>query len=282
MGLLFNEMIKSNKLNYLQKKSKIIWLTLWNTKKNNYGISGIDIINFLINKFPNKILATVGCNINAQNIYKIMGFKSGTMSHYYILNPNIKTFKIIKLKKKLKPNNRIIKENLKLKNISLSLGYKKIKNSHKLEKTFYKNLVFFEKKYLKNPFYNYSFLFVENKKKSYLGFFVTKKILQKKNRILRIVDYFGETNNLPKLKNSFFKILIDNNYEAIDFLNYGIEKKKVLEMGFKLKKNDLVIPLYFEPFERKNRDLLFAYYPRSVKLNLFKGDCDQERPNILK
>ena len=72
--------------------------------------------------------------------------------------------------------------------------------------------------------------------------------------------------------------------EYIDFLQYGINKKYFLSCGFKLLNlnNSIVVPNYFEPFVQKNIPLLFSYkLNNNNKIRIFKGDGDQDRPNLL-
>ena len=73
----------------------------------------------------------------------------------------------------------------------------------------------------------------------------------------------------------------ENDLEYIDFYNSGFEKKNIIKSGFKLKlvSNNIIIPNYFNPFIRKNIELKYAYFPTDEKMILFKGDCDQDRPN---
>ena len=45
---------------------------------------------------------------------------------------------------------------------------------------------------------------------------------------------------------------------------------------------NLVAPNYFEPFVKKNITLNFAILKKkNTKFYLFRGDCDQDRPNII-
>ena len=46
-------------------------------------------------------------------------------------------------------------------------------------------------------------------------------------------------------------------------------------------KKDIVIPNYFEPFKRENIKLRYAIWPGKKILPIFKGDCDQDRPNVI-
>ncbi len=44
----------------------------------------------------------------------------------------------------------------------------------------------------------------------------------------------------------------------------------------------VVIPNYFEPFERRNKVLDYGFIvPSGVRYRMFKGDSDQDRPNRI-
>ena len=100
---------------------------------------------------------------------------------------------------------------------------------------------------------------------------------------MRIVDMYGnikKNNNILRQIN----ILLDKNKaEYIDFMNYGIDEKILLSIGFKKKNNKQLIPNFFEPFIKKNENLdlciLLNKYKKNVIIN--KADGDQERPNTL-
>ena len=48
-------------------------------------------------------------------------------------------------------------------------------------------------------------------------------------------------------------------------------------------KNETIIPNYFEPFVKKNINLGWAIKTNKVKITpMFKGDCDQDRPSLLR
>ena len=111
------------------------------------------------------------------------------------------------------------------------------------------------------------------------GFFVCREDNYLNSKCLRLVEYFGNTKKIPFLGNDFQYICSKNKYEYIDFYNYGIKKKLLTKIGFVLKssKKD-IIPNYFNPFI-KNILLRYAYFPKKNKMIIFKGDCDQDRPN---
>ena len=103
------------------------------------------------------------------------------------------------------------------------------------------------------------------------------------------------------IKNKKFKNLIITNVSKKDFRKDGScfdpcfqtnSRKVTNSLWFlncidnyipkKFDKN-IIISNHFEPFVKKNIMINFAILKKkkSSKLYLFKGDCDQERPNIL-
>ena len=75
-----------------------MWLSDIKFSKNK-NFTGLKIILFFMSFFEKKTIATIGCNNKTRNLYQKLGFKVGTLSHAYILNPNISDFKIAKTKK---------------------------------------------------------------------------------------------------------------------------------------------------------------------------------------
>ena len=62
----------------------------------------------------------------------------------------------------------------------------------------------------------------------------------------------------------------------------NITIKLFITLGLIKKKNNQLIPEYFEPFVKKNIDLKLCIFKNKYKnLLIFKGDGDQDRPSIL-
>ena len=67
-------------------------------------------------------------------------------------------------------------------------------------------------------------------------------------------------------------------------MNYGLDEACFTRMGFQhldLNQEEIIVPNYFEPFEKKNVKLEIAYKSKSDNYVAFKGDSDQDRPNVL-
>jgi hypothetical protein len=266
-----------NNKHWDQKLKSDMQLSLWINKKNN-SVSGFETIKYILNNLKPHSLFSGGLNPKtAGRLFSIFG-KVVNYDHFYICNPIIKKVASRNLKysfsKLNKTENRFV--------IIRSVKPLMIPSYDYFPK---KSLKFFLNKYTKNPFYNYYFLnFKLNNKINF--FFVCREIFVKKlkTKILRVVDFYG---NLPvdiSIKSIITNYLIKNDFEYMDFIVYGIDKKKMNKTGFNIKNKNQFIPNYFEPFLNRDFDLTLAIIvnPYDDKLVSVKGDADQEIPRKIK
>ena len=235
-------------------------------------------LSFVYKKIKPKFLGVCGINLNTSGkIFQRLG-KIELFSHYYISNPNLKS----KVSKNLISYRRKFFDST-----FLELNLKIDKKFYKLPISTHnpiKSKKFFQKKYLENPFYNY---FVMNfySANKLIFFFICRKIEIKKynTKIVRIIDFQGTIPNKVSLANVLTKYLINNKIEYIDMLCHGFSKNILENIGFLKKKNNQIIPDHFEPFTGKDAKLNFSILINKYKRNmiLFKGDGDQDRPNII-
>jgi len=277
--------IKNSHYDLLSINKDIIWLALWkvNEKVSPPGL-GLILLKKLEKINPNIDIAVLGINKDHPPMYKAINYNTGIMDHYYCTNPHIVDFRVLinsKGKKLPIPKTSICK--LKSKNISIS-DLENIDNYHNSNNySNYKTTAYFINKYLKNPFYNYQLfqLEIEDGRKALI---VLRAINITKSKIIRVIDFEGDESIISHAGDFFLKIIQRENAEYIDFLQYGIHKKYFLSCGFKLLNidNSVIVPNYFEPFVQKNIPLLFSYKLSNNKnIRIFKGDGDQDRPNLL-
>ena len=108
------------------------------------------------------------------------------------------------------------------------------------------------------------------------------RVLEANNgKIARVVDVLGKLEGSIYSKFQFFLNKI--NAEYVDILNYGISTEVFQKMGFKeLDFNgSLILPNHFEPFEQCNVKIDIAIKADYDNYVAFKGDSDQDRPNVL-
>lgn len=261
-----------------------IWMVNWLAIKGAPN-PGLDLIFFPQNNLRYNRIGTIGCNKKAKTIYKKMGFKVGNMKHYFTINSKIKSFKIIKVSKKIHQNLNKDLSSKKIKYLKSDLKLKIFGNDTMgLVKKYGKDETFFQNRYINHPYYRYKIYLIYDFKKV-VGFFVIRVCKFKKKKALRIVDFFGYEDALVGISSALQKLLLETKAEYVDFYEYGIKNSIMLKSGLVKNsfKNDIIIPNYFEPFVKKNINLGWAIKTKNSKITpMFKGDCDQDRPSLLK
>lgn len=222
-----------------------------------YGVSGISEI--------------------ARQFYSMARLTIGQMHHYYIPNERVADFHIAKFKDKPAAGNTGETPEAVIKTISPE-EIREIKYSYYPEK----DPQYLLARYAVHPFYKYDFLgvFTAGALQSVL---VTRTIDTQGARCIRIVDIYGNVEQMPSIYNAVQHLLQTEKAEYIDCLNYGIDPEAFRLAGFcelDFDDPDTVIPNYFEPFVRENVKIGCAHTPKDHFV-IFKGDGDQDRPNIL-
>lgn len=229
---------------------------------------------------PNfKSLCGISLSDDAVRWYKALRWKMDYLHQYYIINDNCNSFNIAdNVTERYVTDASVNKERgWLLKWISIdSISDDEIVSVYRP----LKSLVFIRNRYQRHPIYQYKFLglFYYGKLKAIL---VTRENNVNGGKVLRIVDAYGKLGGY--IYPSIQEILKKEDFEYVDFLNYGINSSVFTEMGFlehNFEDDDIILPNYFEPFERRNVKMVVVYKAKYDYV-AFKGDADQDRPNII-
>lgn len=260
------------------------WAAIWKKRDDiiNEEINDVGMEVFMkIFEIPNlHSFTAIGISKVAMKIYKAFQCKIGYLHHYFILNEKTEVFKVAANVEGIhlgfphdyaEDNDWTISEidMSELEGVALE-GYYKPK----------KSTTYFINRYANHPIYKYGFLGISKGKivKSILAYRVLEA---NKGRIVRVVDVLGKLEGSIYSQFQFFLNKI--NAEYVDILNYGIPMEVFQKMGFKeLDFNgSLILPNYFEPFEQCNVKIDIAIKADYDDYVAFKGDSDQDRPNVL-
>ncbi len=155
----------------------------------------------------------------------------------------------------LKPSNLITFEKLE------------VESENYFENKFSKSKEYYKNRYELHPFYTYN---------KFQGI-IYRKIETEKGNCLRIVDF----------EDKFFidefglnELLIKENSDYIDCLNYGFPNELFESMGFHKRSDTMLIPQWFEPLDAGVKNIKFAFKCEHEYL-IVKGDSDQDRPSII-
>ena len=267
-------------------KSASVWTTMWKvSKSNNLPMLGIEMLNFLRRKNFKSVMS-IGINPNTEEIYKFLKFNVGSLNHYYIINRDLRKYKIAKVPKNIlagkfeytKDKNLFFK---KINTASLANMFNFKKYKHRLP---FKDFDYFKKKFFENPIYSYD-VYGAFDKCSLLSMLVLRICKYKKSTCMKIVDFYGEESTLNTFIFNLEKIMRNEGHEYIDLLSRGLNEKTIFKAGFvklNFNKKDIIIPNYFEPFVRSNIHIKYFCDTKELKqLRIYKSDGDQDRPSQL-
>ena len=254
-----------------------IWTVIWkNSGKMN---DGLKCLQFLLNA-GYKSVSSCGINKKTIPIYEFLGINTGRLKHFYILNQEIKEYKIAKIVEKniRKVKYEEFKDVIEINNIGELL---KLINYQELKKyNFYKSPEYFNKRYFKHPYYKYHILVKFKNADSILVYRIVKA---NGGSCIRIMDFLGDEKEFNELINYLIDKMLKEKHEYVDIYEVGIEDEILENSGFIERKEEdsNIIPNYFEPFIQKNVEI---YYMSTCKdkFRIFKGDGDQDRPSVVK
>jgi hypothetical protein len=263
-----------------------VFTVMWKVmEKNKTPLLGIRLLKFLEDLKGVKNVLSTGINTKTIGIYKYLNMYTDKLNQYAIINRQLKNYKIASISKKPK-NNLYFPTNISENNI-----VKKILNKNKIidfdfdnYKTNipYKSEKYFKKRYLDHPIYNYDIYGVYSSEKI-IALFVVRPQSFKNSKVLRIVDFIGNENSIYSFADYISKLIIKTKYEYADLYCFGFNHEALVKSGFELvddQNEEIIIPNYFQPFERKNIPMWFFINSKySNKIKLFKADGDQDRPS---
>lgn len=256
-----------------------IWKKRDDVKDEKYKSSGFDVYQRIYGEPNFHSYAAIGVSKIALKIYKFWGCKTGYLNHYFILNDQIKNF--------------VIAGNVNKSDYSpISKDGESLWTLSEIDKTElaslnitpyyrpYKSIEYIINRYANHPIYKYKFLGVY-KNKTIVTLIVIRVMDVNGATSIRIVDVLGQLQG--SLYHQLISYLHVTGAEYIDLMNYGIEENIFFQMGFKKLdvEGNLIIPNYFEPFEQRNVKIDIAWKADYEGYVAFKGDSDQDRPNIL-
>jgi hypothetical protein len=255
---------------------------IWKVKSNSGDpFLGVKILSTIKDRLPVRTFSGCGANPKTLPIYNYLGYKTGKLSHYYLLNNTLKTYNIADIRY-VPPQPG--------KNSEIIPHLKKIDSMDELKSLWtidrfasrkpYKDEWYLSRRYFNHPIYRYEIFGVVGQGGNIDSILVAREAPAAGSRALRIIDFIGNDCDLINIATSLQKLMLENNYEYTDFYQHGIDEEIMSQSGFTRRKDndENIIPNYFEPFVRKNVEIHF-FTSAQDSFHMFKGDGDQDRPN---
>ena len=261
-----------------------IFLTLWRAlEERGIGI-GLRLYQNILKEYKPEFIGVIGINRTVIPFYKWQGFNVGMMDHHVLLPSYLNESKVANVPENLKFETRGLKSDVSFQKISYKEFTKIDTNKLYNHQWPLKSDTFIKNRFINHPIYSYD-IYSILKKNKLLALCVIRPIFKENSVVLRLVDFFGPNKSFSLLNNFVLDLLEEYKAEYLDIYSHGIPTNLLQKAGFinRKKFKGLIIPNYFEPFERKNVDLLFAYKKakNDMTVRLFKADGDQDRPNLI-
>ena len=263
-------------------KTKDIWAAMWKVSKSDNPMLGIQLLEFLRSSTEYGVLTCNGISIDTVGIYNYLDIYTGTLDQYVLVNNNITDYKIAKV-----PDEKPIEK--KYVDVNSSYSLKKLSKEtidfdfeqHK-ENIPYKDRAYFIKRFFEHPIYHYDVYGIQKYDK--ISVLLATRVVQVGGaKALRIVDYYGDENDLLYVAKYLYAMMVEQEYEYIDFLCFGFNEKSLYDVGYikvDFDSDELNVPNYFSPFIQKNIKIhFFADTEEIAKIRMCKADGDQDRPS---
>lgn len=264
-----------------------IWLAIWKVDKSkakNASI-GMELHDYLSQNLKPKSISGIGINDAALGVYKLLGYKVGTLNHVYMLNDNLSQFKVAQI------NNNCFSKTAMNTDINSSSLLRRINwTDEDIDQAIFnvsspgKNFEYVKNRFANHPYYSYELMVLEemiNSERHVKSYLVSRAVSVNDSHIYRIVDVFGIENIALSDRIAFREFLTHTQFEYIDLVADFVSSEYFINAGFKECTKEAYVPHLFEPYEQSRYSVKYAVLGSS-NLSIFKGDSDLDRPNLAK
>jgi hypothetical protein len=262
------------------------WLSMWKVTSEAEKGTGLRLLNIAESVLPTFGVGTVGCNESALQIYESLGFQIGELKHYY--HPNIdynfsdsSIYNFVKSElPELTQENPVFFIEAAKEKFSLEENLRR-HISNKAHKIKAKTPEFYINRYLNHPFYNYQLKIIADEEKNELGFLIFRIASTPRGKVLRILEIITTVSNI-NLALAIQKLLDEFDCQYADYFTNIVKSEIADEYGLLTVDSSMNLPNLFEPLSEIKSRIYFAIkLKKNDAIQISRGDCDQDRPNIL-
>lgn len=260
----------------LAAERETVWLTTWRVVEGQASGLGLVLMRELTERLAPCWIGTAGLNPRTRAVYDAMGYRTGRMTRHYRLGPSAGA-RLAQVPVDW-PEPRAPGTGGTLAPLTASdLAGLTIDTARQAPA---KTVAQFRARYLDHPFYDYRLYRAATGDAT--AVIVTRRCDHEGAGALRIVDLLGDPAALAGCGAAFDALLVETDAEYVDFY-CSMRVQPLIETGFDtlLIDDPLVLPSYFEPFDRSNVDILYSLDGPGDALVICKGDCDQDRPSMI-
>ena len=266
-------------------RTPMTWGAIWKTVE---GVAppglGMVVKQYREHEYAGTYASEVGISSDAMTYSKSQGKQVYKLETWYMANPYVKEYHLIR-----RPSGEQRAEKAAASGSAVSLrrvgreewaaaaaeaGEEKIPP--------FKSVQYYCGRYFDHPVYHYDAFLLRDKETGESEILMCRTAQAPEGKCVFAVDYIGDGKVLAKAGGTLRELLREEGAEYMLFLCSGMPSRIMEEAGFSMRERDgAVIPVYYEPFYPENVDIYCTTPHAEVTWRTFKGDADQDRPNVL-
>ncbi|MBM4156207.1 MAG: hypothetical protein FJ221_14450 [Lentisphaerae bacterium] len=259
-----------------------IWPGLWRSVPGSAAGLGAECLRRLMEAVRPRSIGGVGMSRHTVDILPKLGWTIGVMDHHYLLNPDVREFRLVEgAPAAAAAVPRAGAAHRRLRDLDAAGAEAlRIDGFDPLSCVPAKTGVYLANRYARHPVYTYRLMAVEDGGGP-LGVLVARTVEAGGARAVRLVDFVGRDEAWEGLGPALVDLVRREGAEYADLYSFGLDPGRLRAAGMIPHPPDdpVVVPNYFEPFERRNKVLDCGWIvPPGARYRVFKGDSDQDRP----
>jgi hypothetical protein len=268
------------------ERDNVVWLTMWTIRDDaNVAGLGLALLRNLAAQEPHVAIGAVGLNPETRPIYQALGYNVGELQHYVMPNVRLTRFELASFASVAQARESdVASAPLTRRSLDDPRAFDRLDGARLLRSAGeipQKTVRYFHDRYVAHPVYSYRVIGLFDRE-MLAGLVAARVAEHGGRRAVRIVDFLGRTETVAHIGRVARALIDETDAEYADVYNTGIDESAFRAAGFRRVDPDGadIVPDHFEPFERRNVRLWYAIDSECRPI-LFKGDADQDRPNLV-
>ncbi len=252
-----------------------VWVSVWVAKKGQNGV-GLELMNALPELVGANVVACNNIRPKTMAFYRFLGWDAQRMGHFYRL-AGLSEYHLAKISD---PTVLSVSGDLLLEPIEspMALAARGLPDSPHTPK---KDLWYLARRYFSFPHLTYQVHAACGEDGKALCYLVSRVVDSGVGKVLRIVDFVGDTALLPRLGKAIDQLLHEAEAEYAELYCAGVPAELLAAAGFSERKeqSENILPNYLTPPLFENTEYYY-FTNRPDGFVMFKADGDQDRPNL--
>ena len=254
-------------------ESPDIWVSVWVAKKGMNGV-GLELMAALPELVGASVMACNNIRPKTMAFYRFLGWHAERMGHFYRLNEGPHHLAKIVDDTVLPVGGDLQLQTVKGPEELAQLGMPPVMQAPK------KDIWYINRRYFDFPHLSYQ-VYTALENGSPLCYLVCRVVDSGIGKVLRIVDFIGSVQLLPRLGLAIHSLICQAGAEYAECYCAGVAAEIMAAAGFcERKEGDKnILPNYLTPPLFENTD--YYYFTNCPEIFvMFKADGDQDRPNL--